>query len=99
MNLNLNFDKKMEAVRNMQVNESVSNNDNSKVVNTDTTSSPGGIVISNTASTTNDTTNDTVNDTVVDNVQETEQDSGSGMTDMLVFGALLVAIYMYNKRK
>ena len=99
MNLNLNFDKKMEAVKNMQVNENVSNNDNSKVVNTNTTSSPGGIVISNTASTTNDTTNDTINDTVVDNVQETEQDSGSGMTDIFVFGALLVAIYLYNKKK
>ena len=99
MNLNLNFDKQMESVKNMEVNESVSNNDNAKVVNTNTTSSPGGIVITNSASTNNETVNDTVNDTEVDNVQETEQDSGSGMTDMLVFAALLVAIYMYNRKK
>jgi hypothetical protein len=101
MKLNLNMDAKMEEIKNMKLNENVTNTDNSKVVNTNTTSSPGGIVISNTANTTNDTVNDTINDTEVDNVQDNEQsaETGSGMTDMLIFGAVLVAVYMYSRKR
>jgi hypothetical protein len=99
--MNLNFDEKMSAIKNMKMNEQVNNSDNSKVVTTNTTSSPGGIVISNTANTTNDTTNDTVNDTVNDTEQDTEQSSeeGGGFTEMLVFAAVLAAVYMYSRKR
>ncbi len=102
--MDINFNAKMAKIQKISINEDVNVKDNSTVVNTTTTSSPGGIVINNTANTTNDTTNDTVNATDNENEQENDQDidandSGSGLNEMLVFGSVLVAVYMYSRKR
>ena len=97
----------------MEMSDNVTNVDNSNTVNTNTSFSSGGIVISNNSETVNETTNETTNDTEVENVQTNEQTSeetsdttseeteeeGGGTTDMLILGAILLAIYFYNKKK
>ena len=100
--MDINFDAKMAEIQNMAINEDLNVNDNSTVINTTTTSSPGGIVISNTANTTNDTTNDTVNATDNENEQENDQETdatGSGLNEMMIFGAVLIAVYMYSRKR
>ena len=109
LNMDSIMDEQMEMVNNMEMSENVTNVDNSNTVNTNTSFSSGGIVISNNSETVNETTNETTNDTEVENVQENEQtteettdaqtEEASGITDMLVLGAILVAIYFYNRKK
>ena len=114
MNLDMDsiMGEQMEMVNNMEMSENVTNVDNSNIVNTNTYFSSDGIVISNNSETVNETTNETTNETEVENVQDNQQtteettdtateteEEGGGTTDMLILGAILLAIYFYNKKK
>jgi len=97
--MEMNMD--MSSIENLKKNKVENKDDNSVKVVNNTNSSPGGIVISNTANTTNETTNDTVNEDDIVNEQSSDQstDTGSGISmDMIIFGIVLAGVYMYGKK-